>query len=133
MKTFLQLCLALIVATILVVRVCTPPKTWWIKVGGIRGEKARVHSEIDGIVQEAIVVIPSTLRVSVDKQMIDYRITKTMGSNQDLWIEVSGPGRSGSYWAWWNNLAGLRVSIKKSELSVMKIGYRNFEDSRTGE
>lgn len=130
MKKFFQVCLALIFATVLAVRVFTPPKTWWIKVGGIRGEKARVHSEIDGVVQEAIVVIPSTLGVSVDKQAIDYRITKTIGSNQDLWIEVSGPGRSGSYWAWWHNLAGLHVSIKKRELSVTKIGYRNLEDSR---
>ncbi len=25
---------------------------WWVKVGGIRGEKIRVRSEIDGVIQD---------------------------------------------------------------------------------
>ncbi len=104
---------------------------WWVMVGGIRGEKIRVRSEIDGLVQESNVTLPTTFRVSVHKQAIDYWITKTV-TNQDLWVNLSGPGRRGSYWAWWKDQEGVHVSIKKGHPSVYKMSYRNPKRDETG-
>ncbi|MGH7868417.1 MAG: hypothetical protein ACREP9_12530 [Candidatus Dormibacteraceae bacterium] len=93
---------------------------WWVKIGGIRGEKIRVRSEIEGVILESEVTIPTTFRVSAKKQAIDYWITKTV-TNQDLWVNLWGPGWRQSYWAWWTNQAGVHVSIKKGHPSVWKM------------
>lgn len=103
---------------------------WWVMVGGIRGEKIRVRSEIDGLVQQSDVTIPTTFRVSAKKQAIDYWITKTV-TNQDLWVNLQGPGWRRSYWAWWKDQEGLHVSIKKGHPSVWKMSYRNPTRAQT--
>lgn len=96
---------------------------WWVTVGGIRGEKVHVRSEIDGVVQEFEAKVPTTFRVSAKKQAIDYWITKTM-TNQDVWVYVSGPAWRRHYWAWRKDQEGVHVSIKKGSPSVWKM-YRD--------
>jgi hypothetical protein len=129
-KKFLKIVLGLSVTAALLIGAFTPPTHWWVKVGGIRGERIHVRSEIDGAVQETNVTIPSMLNVSVKSQAIDYWITKTV-TNQDLWVNLSGPHSRQSYWAWRSNQAGLHVSIKKGYPSVWKMGYRKSEGAAT--
>jgi len=77
-------------------------------------------------IQESDVKIPTTFRVSAKKQAIDYWITKTV-TNQDLWVNVVGPGWKQSYWAWWKDQEEVHVSIKKGYPSIWKMSYRNTE------
>lgn len=131
-QRFLKIVLGLTVLAVLIIGVYKADHLWWwVRVGGIRGEKIHVRSEIDGVVQESNLTIPTTFRVSVKKQAIDYWITKTV-TNQDLWVSVSGPGWRQSYWVWWKDQEGVHVSIKKGHYSVWKMSYRNTNRDETG-
>ncbi len=131
MKRFLKVALWLTaVAVMFIVAVENEYRWWWVKVGGVRGEKIHVRSEIDGVIQESDVTVPTTFTISAKKQAIDYRITKTM-TNQDLWVNLVGPAWRQSYWAWWNDQAGVHISITKGYPTVMKMRYPDPHRSGT--
>lgn len=130
-KTLLRIVLALaLLAVFFIGAIKADYLWWWVNVGGIRGDKIRVRSEIDGVVQESVVTIPATFRVSAQKQAIDFWITKTV-TNEDLWVIVSGRARRRRCWAWWNDQQGVHVSVKKGHLSVWKINYQNPNPEET--
>ncbi len=130
-KKLVKILLALTLMAVLFVGAFTRPNRWWLRVGGIRGEKIHVRSEIDGAVQETNTTIPSTLSASVKSRAIDYWITKTV-TNEDLWVSVRGPARTQNYYAWWKDQAGVRISIRNGRASVWKIGYRNPREEAGG-
>jgi hypothetical protein len=134
MKSLLKVIFVLIAMALFLHQVFTPPKYWWIKIGGVMGDNVHVRSEIVGVVQETNVVILTTLRVPVATQAVDYWITRT-ATNQDLWIEVFGPGGKSNHGIGINRGGygdGWHVSIRKRQISVSKFRYGN-QQNRQGD
>lgn len=126
MKSLLKVILYLTLMALFLLYAFTPSKNWWIKVGGIMGEKAHVRSELNGVIEETDVVITTTLRAPVD-EAVDYWITRT-ATNQDLWIQVFAAGGKSNYGIGISRGDygdGWHVSIRNRQLSVSKIRYRN--------